>query len=271
MGGKMSKKPPKQKRPRMSGFVYEYILEPTRKRPRTSKSTREAKFIASLAQQGRSTTMFESDKEKEQKLDLDKPLPKWQSRWEIDMRPDPQKEKVHPIRPWKSMPIPTTEVASAKSKATPTNRRSPSLSRPAKGRRHRRDRRNSIASAKSRNTLTDIEEIEKMSIASYQVDEFKMLYKTEDTRTQRMLKLTSKLWHTEPKKHNKTWFLGLDQAHKHNQEQAVNFENMPKHPKPFTSFINVVRPLMRREGMYNQQPALEKPIASKPLAILEEE
>ncbi|XP_045204502.2 uncharacterized protein LOC123557222 [Mercenaria mercenaria] len=263
MGARFSskKRPEKQKRPRQYGKVNNYLLEPTRKRPRTSKSLRDAKFIATLGQQGRSATMFELNKEKEKPVI--QTIPRWQSKWEIDMRPDPSKDHINTLQTWKSMPLPTTERASAESKASPLNR---SIHSRKSKKSRTREKRGTLGrlSSGALPPVEDTEKIDIQSVASYRVDDFKMLHKTDD-RTQSLLDLTARLWHIEPKKHNKSWFLGPDS--KNVPEPTVSFENMPRQSKPFTTFVNLVRPLARIEHNLNKH---ENTVA-KHETIIEEE
>lgn len=184
------------------------------------------------------------------------------------MRPDPSKELEHlnPLRSWRSMPLPTSERASAKSKVSSGKRQSNSR----KSKRGRsRERRGTFGRSVS-GAMPAVEEPDKFdvqSIASYKVDERKMLHKSYE-RTQVALDLTAQLWHYEPKKHNKAWFLGPDNQHKNQQENTVSFENMPKQSKPFTSYVNLVRPLVRVEHMMNKP---EPVTVAKHETIIEEE
>lgn len=243
MGTKLSvlgfgKKPPPKKRVRKSGKVYDYTVGPARKRPKTSKSVRDARYITYLGQQGRSATMNDIDENKHP--DPNKPVPKWQSKWETDMRPDPSKPKPVTLRAWKSMPLPTTAQASASNRATPVTKPS--------SRRSRRSRfsRKGIAGRLHSGRMPDVEEPERFDIASISsniIDEFRMIYKS-DIKTQSVLDLTSKRWQYDQRKHNKAWFLGPENQ-KNVPEPTVSFENMPKKTKPFTSMVNLVRPHAR--------------------------
>lgn len=181
------------------------------------------------------------------------------------MRPDPSKDHLNSLRTWKSMPIPTTEKASATSKASPVNR--PSHSRKSKKSRTR-ERRGALGrrSSSSLPAIEDPEKFERISVASYRVDEYKMLHKTDD-RTKSLLDLTAKIWNIEPKRHNKAWFLGPDNQHKNIPEPAVSFENMPKQTKPFTTYVNLVRPVPKVESHVKKH---ESTIA-KHETIIEEE
>ncbi|XP_053400583.1 uncharacterized protein LOC123558409 [Mercenaria mercenaria] len=156
--------------------------------------------------QGRSATMFELNKEKEKPVI--QTIPRWQSKWEIDMRPDPSKDHINTLQTWKSMPLPTTERASAESKASPLNR---SIHSRKSKKSRTREKRGTLGrlSSGALPPVEDTEKIDIQSVASYRVDDFKMLHKTDD-RTQSLLDLTARLWHIEPKKHNKSWFLGPD-------------------------------------------------------------
>ncbi|WAQ99095.1 hypothetical protein MAR_023468 [Mya arenaria] len=214
MGNMMGRKAAKAKRIRTSGHVHEYLLDPVRKRPRTSQSSRDARYIMSLCQ-------------------------RWQSRWEVEMRPDPRdvttmlKSKTT-LKPWKSMPLPTTEEAASTRKTTPTNSRN--VSRRGRRRKTRNDRRAGIGSA--RTFLTDVEDSEKferISVTSCSIDGFKMLYKN-DARMESMFDMTSKLWHIEPKKRNMKWFL----ADTHHMKEQNPSEVVPRSVKPYTSIIKTI-------------------------------
>ncbi|XP_052797299.1 uncharacterized protein LOC128229423 [Mya arenaria] len=243
MGNMMGRKAAKAKRIRTSGHVHEYLLDPVRKRPRTSQSSRDARYIMSLCQQGRSATMQDLNKagqeEEEPPPFPDAPLPRWQSRWEVEMRPDPRdvttmlKSKTT-LKPWKSMPLPTTEEAASTRKTTPTNSRN--VSRRGRRRKTRNDRRAGIGSA--RTFLTDVEDSEKferISVTSCSIDGFKMLYKN-DARMESMFDMTSKLWHIEPKKRNMKWFL----ADTHHMKEQNPSEVVPRSVKPYTSIIKTI-------------------------------
>lgn len=162
------------------------------------------------------------------------------------MRPDPRdistllKAKTT-LKPWKSMPLPT----STSKAVSASNRSTPIVGRRNRKTRRFSGRRTSIASSlRSLQPLPDVEEradrisIERVSIASHQIDGFKMLYKT-DERTDNVLDMTSKLWKFEPKKANKNWFLG--NIHHTKTETPPNEIVIPRRIKPYTSVIRTVQ------------------------------
>jgi len=168
------------------------------------------------------------------------------------MRPDPRdisttlKAKTT-LRPWKSMPLPTTASKAAESTTT-----TPLASR--RGRRMRRfserrtslasEKRTGIASSRTSFALPDIEHVERVSVTSVRIDGFKMIYKTDEP-TDCVLDKTSKLWNFEPKKANKSWF--LSNTYHTKTETPPNDILMPRKLKPYTSIIrNMQRQFVRK-------------------------
>lgn len=174
---------------------------------------------------------------------------RWQSKWEVDMRPDPRDMSIKiksktTLRPWKSMPKLSNPKAATKPVPLPkSNLTTPLPSRKGRVTRRFSERRTSISSSfRSSLPLPDIEERierpERTSVTSYQVDGYKMLYKTDD-RTENFLDTTARMWHFEPKKANKTWFLGNTfhtKTETHPSEIVI-----PRKNKPFTSIIRTVQ------------------------------
>lgn len=152
------------------------------------------------------------------------------------MRPDPNdisaavKSKTT-LKPWKSMPIPTT--AESTDKSTAANSRNTSR----RGRRRRpQDRRSGLASARSNMTaVEETEKFERVSVSSIQMDGFSMLYKT-DARTDSVFDMTLRLWQVEPKKRGLKWFL----ADTHHTKEQHPSEIVQRSVKPYTSIVKTI-------------------------------